>query len=136
MRAFLETKGKNCNTRQSRGRLCGSERGVARSMPFRVTGRLTIFPGDAERSGRGFFAGLRMTRIPLEEETLPVKGRAREAGMMVGFLRQQGSTNFRDEMAEDGTAGWACPVGWGRSCVGARGCPSEGFLGSASLRSG
>src|SRR6266581_9158033 len=57
-------------------------------------------PLSGERSGRGFFATLRMTRIRLAEETLPVKGRARKVGMMIGFLREQGS----DEMAEDGIA--------------------------------
>src|SRR2546422_8652170 len=35
-------------------------------------------PVSGERSGRGFFAALRMTRIRLAEETLPAKGRSEE----------------------------------------------------------
>src|SRR5713101_4603097 len=73
--------------------------------------------GRRRSSGRGFFAALRMTRIRLAEETLPGKGGARKAGMMIGFLREQGSTNFLDEMAEGGIACRDCPVGWGRSGV-------------------
>src|SRR5947209_13747660 len=54
-------------------------------------------PVSGERSGRGFFAALRMTRIRLAEETLPGKGRARKAGMMIDCLREQGSTNFLED---------------------------------------